>query len=356
MILTGRMPKRERDEALSDLSSRVFSAMIEDIVLDVVLKAHQELARAKAVCSVCHTRCGIVHPSGSSSSSSQAIALSSSRQSPPDGNDNSEHNGSQENGTRTPLNGKSSEGGVYFECEVCKRQVASSRYANHLAGCMNIPGGRRGAARGVNAKPRYAPETGRSASPYVASESGNMSDDSKAALASGSKSKSRSKAKQKDEAEFSLNKKRMSSPSVSPVKSKKQKTSGSPASSRVKTEPGTPSNGLPNTQAKKPSKLRESAKHGRSTSPYSRSPSPIHSASTPTSTLSMNVKSPMLANAAVAKGKLKNGVKPKLPASLPKRPSPPRPPPPPVIRMAEPDYLVDVEGEETGSSTDTDSS
>ncbi|KIK26545.1 hypothetical protein PISMIDRAFT_94878, partial [Pisolithus microcarpus 441] len=32
-----------------------------------------------------------------------------------------------------------------------------------------------------------------------------------------------------------------------------------------------------------------------------------------------------------------------------KRPSPPRPPPPP-----QPDYLIDVEGDETGSSTDTD--
>ena len=56
----------------------------------------------------------------------------------------------------------------------------------------------------------------------------------------------------------------------------------------------------------------------------------------------------------------------------PQRPSPPRPPPP-LVRAPEPDYLigetspqtlfpalsliytVDVEGEETGSSTDTDS-
>jgi len=349
------MPKRERDEALSDLSSRVFTAMVEDIVLDVVLKAHQELARANAVCSVCHTRCGTAHASGSSSSSSQAIALSSSRQSPPEG-ENSEHNGSLENGTSTPLNGKSSDGGVLFECEVCKRQVASTRYAKHLAECLGLAGARRGAARNANTKAKLVSEAGRSASPYVGSENGHLSDDSKAAIASASKNKGRSKAKQKDEAEFSLNKKRMSSPSVSPVKSKKQKTGGSPASSRIKAEPGTAGNGMHHTQLKKPSKLRESAKHGRSSSPESRFSSPDHTASTPTSTISMSLKSPMLANAIVSKAKPKNGIKAKAPAPPPKRPSPPRPPPPPVIRMPEPDYLVDVEGEETGSSTDTDSS
>ena len=30
--------------------------MLEEALLDVVLQSHQELARSKAVCTVCHTR------------------------------------------------------------------------------------------------------------------------------------------------------------------------------------------------------------------------------------------------------------------------------------------------------------
>ena len=35
----------------------MFSAMLEDILMDVVQQSHKEIARARAVCDVCHTRC-----------------------------------------------------------------------------------------------------------------------------------------------------------------------------------------------------------------------------------------------------------------------------------------------------------
>lgn len=75
------MPKRERDEAVAELvsapprsqgpclsvghiltvsfgtqSSTIFAAMLEEILMDVVQESHQEIARSRAVCDVCHTR------------------------------------------------------------------------------------------------------------------------------------------------------------------------------------------------------------------------------------------------------------------------------------------------------------
>lgn len=37
-------------------ASRMFNAMLDDILMDVALQSHQEVARSKAVCDVCHTR------------------------------------------------------------------------------------------------------------------------------------------------------------------------------------------------------------------------------------------------------------------------------------------------------------
>jgi len=191
-----------------------------------------------------------------------------------------------------------------------------------------------------------------------------MSDDASPIPA---KSKGKSKSKRVDEAEFNVKRKRPGSPQLSPInnKSKKQKTSGSPVSRvRADSDAAAASNTyqLPSTgsQSKVPSKLRDSSiasfEPSRS-SPSSRSASPgtpIASISTPTSASAFSVKSP-------PRPSKKKGRPPKPKPDgnnktlLTKQPSPPRPPPPP-IRAVEPDYLVDVEGEETGSSTDTDSS
>lgn len=326
-------PKKERDEALNEFSNRIFSAMLEELLMDVVLQSHQEIARSKSVCEICHTRCNAVHIPGPSNGSASGTTQPS-----PDGA--RALNGSSANGTDTPS------GNIYFDCSVCNRPIASNRYAPHLSSCMGLGNSRRGATRNATSKARSSD----AGSPYVNSEVGYVSDESK----SPSKNKSKSKAKQVDEAEFSLNnnKKRNGSPIVSPTKKvKKAKTAS--AVSRVKTDPdlsGSPSL-LPvshsGSQSKVPSKLRESSVMSidrRSSSSGSRYSSPAQSVSTNT------IQSPVLPNGPPL-GKAKS--KAVASKSAANRYSPPRPPPP-VIRL-EPDYLVDVEGEETGSSTDTDS-
>ncbi|KAH8100529.1 hypothetical protein BXZ70DRAFT_1022499 [Cristinia sonorae] len=349
------MTKKERDDAIATLSNRIFNNMVDEVIMDVVLRAHREVARSRTVCSICHTRCAGIHVPGSVATQPHA---SSSQQSPHESQDG-------ETGPNTPVNGKL-DGTVYFDCENCKRPIASNRYAPHLSSCLGLGNSRRGAARNATAK--LTGDAGRSASPYVASDAGNISDDGKP----GSKSKSKSKAKRQDEAEFSLNRKRNGSPSLSPTKKpKKPKTAPSPAAP-MSSLPGTPNYLLPlsqtNSQSKIPSKLRESSmvsslhKDDRSSSPESRDSSPARSISTQASTLSF--QSPVLAHPA-AKGKPaakpKNGKpkgtgppqrRPTLP--IPRVPSP-RPTPTVVQKKQEHDYILDVEGDETGSSTDTDS-
>lgn len=227
---------------------------------------------------------------------------------------------------------------------------------------MGLGNSRRGTTRNATSKNKLASEAGRSASPYLASENGNLSDDHQPTPTKG---KAKSKAKKSDDAEFNLHRKRPGSPSLSPVKKQKKGKTGSPIA-RVKADPeipGSPSNSLTlphaSTHSRVPSKLRDSsmvssiARDHRSSSPESpsRVSSPAHSVSTLASAPSL--KSPIL-SASNIKPRPKNA---RAAPAPPKRPSPPRPPPPPpMIRMPEPNYLIDVEGEETGSSTDSDSS
>lgn len=323
-------PKKERDEALNDFSARIFASMLDELLMDVVLQSHEEIARSRSLCEICHTHCNSAHgSSGQTSSSDNGRPLGT----PPT------------NGTDTP------NGTVYFACAVCNREIASNRYAPHLSSCMNLGTSRRGAARNANNKNK-PPDAGRSASPYLASESGHVSDNSKG----NSKAKGKSRAKQVDDAEFSLNKKRNGSPSVSPVKKAKKQKTGSPVT-RVKTDPdlsGSPSL-LPiahtNSHSKIPSRLRESSVLSsaqvdqRSTSPDSRESSPSRSVST------FSLQSPILPGAPPPRR-----VKPSVTASKTgvNRYTPP-PPPIPKIKFTESEYFVDVEGEETGSSTDTES-
>jgi hypothetical protein len=68
------MAKADRDDALDSLvripfgmserigtqcdqASRLFDAMLDDIVVDVALQSHQEVARSRRKCDVCHTQC-----------------------------------------------------------------------------------------------------------------------------------------------------------------------------------------------------------------------------------------------------------------------------------------------------------
>ncbi|KAH0838570.1 hypothetical protein J3R83DRAFT_6891 [Lanmaoa asiatica] len=217
-------------------------------------------------------------------------------------------------------------------------------------------GVRRGAARATNLKTKIPIDPGRSASPYAGSENGNISDDN-----SNGKVKAKSKGKLADEADFNLKRKRLGSPQMSPVKkAKKQKTAGTSPHWCVYCQILTWLSSLqvPSSQSKVPSKLRSSSiasflDRGRSSTPGSQS-----SVGTPVGASAMPAKSP--AGTGPPKRGRPKGSKTGMgrgaaaSAAQSKRPSPPRPPPPPV--RIEPDYLIDVEGEETGSSTDTDGS
>ncbi|KIM84544.1 hypothetical protein PILCRDRAFT_818115 [Piloderma croceum F 1598] len=348
------MVKSEREKVLSELTSRIFDSMVDEIVMDSALSSHHEVARGRAVCHVCHNLCGLDHSSGSSNL--MAPPMVSSRHPTPSAEGRA-LNGSSGTGTSTPTSVKA-EGAFYFECLNCQRPIASNRYAPHLSSCMGIGTGTRRAANRSNVKTKLPSDAGRSESPYVASENGAASDD---ASPSPAKGKGKSKTKRVEDAEFNLKRKRPGSPQISPSNKqpKKQKTSGSPVS-RVKADSDAtiPSNTYHpsiGSQSKIPSKLRDSSiasfQPSRS-SPSSRSSSPetpMASTSTPTSGLSAQ-SPPGKKKGRPLKPKSNGNVK----ALPPKRPSPPTPPPP--KRVPDPDYLIDVEGEETGSSTDTDSS
>ncbi|OBZ79619.1 hypothetical protein A0H81_00542 [Grifola frondosa] len=326
------MPKRaERDEALSELSSRIYSVMIEELLMDVVLEAHQEIAQSRTVCDICHTRPRTrplkSSPAGRELVIKTPITVGDAR--PPDAHS------STGTGTNTPVK---MDGNIYLECLNCKRQVGADNFAGS---CMGLGNSRRGAARNATTKTKLASEAGRSASPYFGSDNGHVSDDGKGSA----KGKGKSKAKRKP-----------GSPSVSPAKkSKKAKVTASPVA-RVKADPdapGSPGNtatGLTaNSQSRVPSKLRDSStvssinREQRSSS----AESPTQLSSPARSIISTpSLKSTNAAAGKAQKTKQKNGKNVFVPP--PPRLSPPRPPPP-VVRVPDNDYLIDLDGDETGS-------
>ncbi|KAJ7900118.1 hypothetical protein B0H14DRAFT_1549971 [Mycena olivaceomarginata] len=209
------MPKSQKEETLSTLASRIFSAMLEDIVMDVTLQSHHETARSRTVCSVCKTRCSSVH------APTHSVASLPSRASTPAAN------GSASTGTSTPTK---SDGNLYLECLHCSRQIASNRYAPHLSSCMGLSQSRRGAARGSAAKSKQPSEARSTGSPEA-----TLSDDG------GSPNKGKGKAKGKTD--VNLKRKRPESPQLTPnKKQKKQSASGSPVS-RIKA--GSDVSGIP---------------------------------------------------------------------------------------------------------------
>ncbi|TDL28839.1 hypothetical protein BD410DRAFT_893768 [Rickenella mellea] len=391
------MSKAERDAAVNDLVSNLFSSMLGEIVMDSALQSHQEITRSRTECPICHTRCGDVHvPTALSASTStnpsnfQTPSRPSTPSVPPSSTGHP--------GTNTPVGGKS-DGNIYLECLNCQRQIASNRYASHLSSCMGLGAPRRGVARNATSKTKLSANGSRSGSPYVDSLNGNVSDDGKPSPTKGKgKSKATKQSLIADEDEPLSNRKRPGSPQVPPSKkSKKAKPAGNPyafvsnyidkyipaspmsRSSSGKGDmesPRTPTHSnllsMPGSQTKIPSKLSTPSfvapSQSRSGSPQSDSSAdtPIASASTPSSTSISIMQSPTLpAAGAIGAGK-KNGKASssgsagRLPSVIPQtRPSPkPIPPvtPAPIRRVPDPDYLIDVEGEETGSSSDTDSS
>ncbi|KAI0005465.1 hypothetical protein BJV74DRAFT_804578 [Russula compacta] len=298
------MAKADRDDSLDTLASRLFAAMLDDIAVDVALQSHQEVARSRRKCDVCHTH--------RAATTSQSTLPSSRPGTPP--------RDAGTPATGTP-NGSSvnKDGTVLLDCVGCGRAMASNRYASHLSGCIGIgTGTRRAAARNATSKSKL--------------ENGNASDN--APPPPGPKKKGRPpKNKPKvpvqvasnDDGEALSNRKRHGSPLSSPTKNaKKQKVSEYPPC-----PPG------PKSQSKIPSRLRESST-ASFLEPDAIGASPGSRSSSPGTAERHN-----------------GGVSVEEKKVAPRIPSPPRPLPP-VTRRPETDYLVDVEGDETGSSTDTD--
>jgi len=243
---------------------------------------------------------------------------------------------------------------VLLDCVGCGRPMASNRYASHLSGCIGIgTGTRRAAVRNATSKSKLGSDAGRSVSPYPGSENGNASDHNSPLPPPGPKKKGRPpKNKPKvpstsnDDGDVLSNRKRPGSPLSSPTKNKKQKVSvplARTGSNSPLAPPGAKS------QSKIPSRLRESSIalsleiEATGASPGSRSSSPATAATPTSSVLGLgNGKSNGITAGNIVEEK-------RIP---PRIPSPPRPPPP-VTRRPETDYLIDVEGDETGSSTDT---
>ncbi|KAH9964471.1 hypothetical protein BC827DRAFT_1187339 [Russula dissimulans] len=346
------MAKADRDDALNTLASRLFAAMLDDIVVDVALQSHQEIARSRRKCEVCHTYCRQVHtPASSSTATASQSTLPGSRQATPPRD------------VGTPNGSVNKDGTVILECVACGAPMASNRYASHLSRCIGIgTGTRRVAARGATSRSKLGSDAGRSASPYPGSENGNASDHN-APPPPGPKKKGRP-PKNKPKAPVQVannvvaaavndgdalsNRKRPGSPLSSPTKNaKKQKLSAIPLARSGANTPLAPPGAK--SQSKIPSRLRESSTaplpepEATGASPASRSSSPATAVTTNSSVLGNGKSNGVNAAAAVVEEK-------KVPSRIP---SPPRPPPP-VTRRPETDYLVDVEGDETGSSTDTD--
>ncbi|KAI0307568.1 hypothetical protein B0F90DRAFT_25636 [Multifurca ochricompacta] len=366
------MAKAERDDALNTLASRLFATMLDDIVVDVALKSHQEVSQSRRKCDVCHTHCRQVHVPTSVSTIMAATAsqstLPGSRQGTPP------RDLGTPGATGTPTGSINKDGTALLECIGCGRPISSNRYAPHLSSCIGIgTGTRRAAARNATSKSKLGSDAGRSASPYPGSENGNVSDNNAPLPPPGPPKKKGRPPKNKpkasvqtmsvanDDSEPLSNRKRPGSPLSSPTKNtKKQKVSIARAGTVrrlacativsitcANSGQNTPL-GLSGTksQSKIPSRLRESSiasflePEATGASPGSRSSSP-GTAATPTSSVLGNGR----ANGTIG------GEEKRIP---PRIPSPPRPPPP-ITRRPETDYLVDVEGDETGSSTDTDS-
>nr|GAT47877.1 predicted protein [Mycena chlorophos] len=326
------MPKSQREETLISLANRLFNVMLEDLVMDVALQSHHEVSRSLSVCSVYAAQVFKQQPSCCVLDAVFAVHVpppmaTLPAQTLPSRPSTPVQNGSASAGTSTPTK----EGNMYIDCVVCSRQIASSRYASHLSSCLGLGTTRRAAVRGSTTKSKPSSDAGgRSTSPEDDSDDG--------------KSKAKSKTKSID-GDFNLKRKRQDSPQLTP--NKKHKNHGSPVQrlksdsdfsavlSNALTSPSTNS-----TTSKVPSKLRDSSTASlfdRSQSPSSRA----YSSPPPDSPGASSSYSGFSANGSPIKSSRAKGTGP------PKQVSPPR--------QLVPDYLLDDSGDETGSSTDTDS-
>lgn len=151
LLHSGSLSIIAHEAVTASQTSRIFESMVRDLVMDATLASHQEVARSRAVCHICHTRCVISlqsidftsftrvyldvasvstlsswsrsnltplsdHQAGPSNLS--VPLASSSRHPTPDVKALNASNGT---GASTPTSVKDAT--AYFECLNCKRQV-----------------------------------------------------------------------------------------------------------------------------------------------------------------------------------------------------------------------------------------
>ncbi|KDQ12803.1 hypothetical protein BOTBODRAFT_189057 [Botryobasidium botryosum FD-172 SS1] len=171
------MGDAEREAVIASIASSIFRTMIDDMAFDASLQAHKEVTRSRSICKICHMQCQAEHGPGSHTVTSDMASIPGTP---------SSRNGAA-SGTRATTKD------VYFDCMVCKKSMASNRYAPHLATCMGLGNGtRRNASRNALSKAKIGSPP-RSQSPYVE----NVTAPAEAATNGASHSKGKGKGKKK---------------------------------------------------------------------------------------------------------------------------------------------------------------
>ncbi|KAK4685321.1 SAGA-associated factor 11, partial [Tremellales sp. Uapishka_1] len=239
------------DPEIRAVAEVIFEELLADLVLTTAISAHREVKRGQAICGICGTRCRShqplvstnVPPSSRSSTPqplSQPLASSSSSSSSLQNGDSRaagftvgpEKGTGGSTGIGSGSGRTDASGNVFFDCLVCGRAVASTRYAPHLSSCLGFNGStRRGASRMAAVKSRLNGNDRSSPSLYSqGSENGDSDVDSVSGAKRGRKPKNG-------------NGKRASSPSKSLLskKAKLSSISGSATPSHLSRPPIQPS-------------------------------------------------------------------------------------------------------------------
>ncbi|EJD04322.1 uncharacterized protein FOMMEDRAFT_19579 [Fomitiporia mediterranea MF3/22] len=376
------MAKADKEAVLSDLTSRIFASMMGEIAMDVAIQAQKEERNSLSVCKICGMRCNQVHAlpeAAPAAGSSRAGSPTIDGLPPPD--------------SGTPGSSGKSDGNINLSCVNCQRLFASNRYAQHLTTCLGVGTGvRRTAQRNAVTKTKTNANT-RSGSPYV--------DEVEDAKPIKGKGKAKGRAAAEDDVVGAL---KSGLPQPSPTK-KQKKGRATPATGTG--PPRLPGSrlGPPGSNPKPPSKVRSTptpsiashiSKTSHSPSAHSNDSSDAEGGIPATGGTGVDSGaegegesqssvlggiSPSLPTAeSIGRGRSKAGSfsqgtgsgggssagggskAKKVTGTGPpaKKPPPPPvnrlpslpPPPPPPVRQPNSTFLIDIEGDETGSDTD----
>ncbi|ORX37897.1 hypothetical protein BD324DRAFT_623701 [Kockovaella imperatae] len=164
----------------------ILQDMMDDLILTVAISAHREIKRSKVPCGVCHTHCRGHSALSSAHFGSSSSAGPSTSRAPGGAYAVGPEKGTGGNTGIGSGSGKpDGNGNVFFDCLVCGRGIASSRYAPHLSSCLGMNGGtRRKAARAAINKNRLGANDRSSPSPYYQASDNGDSDTESTATAS----------------------------------------------------------------------------------------------------------------------------------------------------------------------------